>query len=409
MHNQKHMAKQKQSAMIFIMITLLIDCIGFGIIIPVLPNLIKEFTGGSISVAADYGGYLMVAFALPQFIFSPILGGLSDQYGRRPILLFSLFGLGMDYLFLSFAPSIFWFFIGRIIAGITGASFTTGMAYIADISTPEKKAQNFGLVGAAFGLGFILGSVGGGLLSSFGLRVPFMVAAGLSLVNWLYGYFILPESLAPDKRRNFSWKRANPIGSFMNASKYPAILGLLATLLLLYIASHSVQSNWSYYVIEKFQWTPKMIGYSLAVVGIMVALVQGGLIRIIIPKIGNRKAIYFGLILYVIGFLCFAFAKNGLMMMLFIIPYCLAGMGGPAMQSIISNQVPENAQGEIQGITTSLQSLAAIIGPWVVSHIFVYFIEDGTPLYFPGAPFIFSAVLTLIGLFIAIRALRKYH
>ncbi|KQS28437.1 TCR/Tet family MFS transporter [Pedobacter sp. Leaf194] len=403
------MAKQKQSAMIFIMITLLIDCTGFGIIIPVLPNLIKEFTGGDTSVAADYGGYLMVAFALPQFIFSPILGGLSDKYGRRPILLFSLFGLGMDYLFLSFAPSIFWFFIGRIIAGISGASFTTGMAYIADISTPEKKAQNFGMVGAAFGLGFILGSVGGGLLSHFGLRVPFMVAAGLSLINWLYGYFILPESLAKDQRRNFSWKRANPIGSFVNASKYPAILGLLATLLLLYVASHSVQSNWSYYVIEKFQWSPTMIGYSLAVVGITVAIVQGGLIRVIIPKIGNRKAIYIGLTLYVIGFICFAFAANGLMMMLFIIPYCLAGMGGPAMQSIISNQVPENAQGEIQGITTSLQSLAAIIGPFLASHIFVYFIQDGTPFYFPGAPFILSAFLTLIGLFIAVRALRKYH
>ncbi|RZL66817.1 MAG: MFS transporter [Pedobacter sp.] len=403
------MAKQKQSAMIFIMITLLIDCTGFGIIIPVLPNLIKEFTGGNTSVAADYGGYLMVAFALPQFIFSPILGGLSDQYGRRPVLLFSLFGLGMDYLFLSFAPSIFWFFIGRIIAGITGASFTTGMAYIADISTPEKKAQNFGLVGAAFGLGFIIGSVGGGLLSQFGLRVPFMVAAGLSLVNWLYGYFILPESLSKEKRRSFSWKRANPIGSFINASKYPAILGLLATLLLLYVASHSVQSNWSYYVIEKFQWSPTMIGYSLAVVGITVAIVQGGLIRVIIPKIGNRKAIYIGLTLYVIGFICFAFASNGLMMMLFIIPYCLAGIGGPAMQSIISNQVPENAQGEIQGITTSLQSLAAIIGPFLASHIFVYFIEDGTPFYFPGAPFILSAFLTLIGLFVAIRALRKYH
>ncbi|KQR67372.1 TCR/Tet family MFS transporter [Pedobacter sp. Leaf176] len=403
------MAKQKQSAMIFIMITLLIDCTGFGIIIPVLPDLIKEFTGGDNSVAADYGGYLMVAFALPQFIFSPILGGLSDKYGRRPILLFSLFGLGMDYLFLSFAPSIFWFFIGRIIAGVSGASFTTGMAYIADVSTPEKKAQNFGLVGAAFGLGFILGSVGGGLLSHFGLRVPFMVAAGLSLINWLYGYFILPESLSKAQRRDFSWKRANPIGAFVNATKYPAILGLLVTLLLLYVASHSVQSNWSYYVIEKFQWDPTMIGYSLAVVGITVAIVQGGLIRVIIPKIGNRKAIYLGLTLYVIGFICFAFAANGLMMMLFIIPYCLAGIGGPAMQSIISNQVPENAQGEIQGITTSLQSLAAIIGPFSASHIFAYFIREGTPYYFPGAPFILSAFLTLIGLFIAVKSLRKYH
>jgi len=393
----------------FIMVTMLIDFTGFGIIIPVLPKLIQEFTGGSVSVAADYGGYLMVAFALAQFIFSPIMGGLSDQYGRRPILLFSLFGLGIDYIFLSFAPTIFWLFIGRIIAGITGASFSTAMAYIADVSEPEKKAQNFGLVGAAFGVGFILGPVIGGVFSNFGLRVPFMISAGLALLNWLYGYFILPESLSKEKRRSFSWKRANPIGSFLNASRYPAIIGLLLTLLLLYIASHSVQSNWSYYVIEKFKWDSTMIGYSLGIVGLMVAIVQGGLIRVIVPKIGNRKAIYLGLTLYIIGFTCFAFATNGVMMMVFIIPYCLAGIGNPAMQSIISNQVPENAQGEIQGIITSLQSLAAIIGPWVASHIFVYFIESGTPHYFPGAPFIFSAILTLIGLLIAIRALVKHH
>ncbi|SES05520.1 TCR/Tet family MFS transporter [Pedobacter rhizosphaerae] len=403
------MAKNSKSAMGFIMVTMLIDFTGFGIIIPVLPKLIQEFTGGSVSVAADYGGYLMVAFALAQFIFSPIMGGLSDQYGRRPILLFSLFGLGIDYIFLSFAPTIFWLFIGRIVAGITGASFSTAMAYIADVSEPEKKAQNFGLVGAAFGVGFILGPVIGGIFSNFGLRVPFMISAGLALVNWLYGYFILPESLAKEKRRNFSWKRANPVGSFLNASKYPAIVGLLFTLLLLYIASHSVQSNWSYYVIEKFKWDSTMIGYSLGIVGLMVAIVQGGLIRVIVPKIGNKKAIYLGLGLYIIGFTCFAFASNGVMMMIFIIPYCLAGIGNPAMQSIISNQVPENAQGEIQGIITGLQSLAAIIGPWVASHIFVYFIQSGTPLYFPGAPFIFSAVLTLIGLFITIRALIKHH
>ena len=403
------MAKKRHSAMVFIMITLLIDFTGFGIIIPVLPKLIQELTGGSVSVAADFGGYLMVAFALAQFIFSPIMGGLSDQFGRRPVLLFSLFGLGIDYIFLSFAPTIFWLFIGRIIAGITGASFTTAMAYIADISEPEKKAQNFGLVGAAFGIGFILGPVIGGLFSTFGLRVPFMISAGLALINWLYGYFILPESLSKSNRRKFSWIRANPVGSFKNASKYPAILGLLCTLLLLYVASHSVQSNWSYYVIEKFKWDSTMIGYSLGVVGLVMGIVQGGLIRVIIPKIGNKNAIYIGLILYIVGFVCFAFASSGLMMMLFIVPYCLAGIGGPAMQSIISNQVPQNAQGEIQGITTSLQSLAAIIGPFVASHIFVYFIEDGTPFYFPGAPFILSAVLTLIGLFIAIRSLRKYH
>jgi len=400
---------KKKSSLGFIFITILIDCIGFGIIIPVLPNLIKELSGKPLAVASEYGGLLLVAYAVAQFIFAPVVGGLSDKYGRRPILLISLFGLGIDYIFLSFAPTMAWLFIGRIIAGITGASFTTAMAYIADISTPEKKAQNFGMVGVAFGLGFIVGPMIGGLFSNMGLRVPFMISAGLALLNWLYGYFILPESLSKEKRREFSWKRANPIGSMVNASKYPAIIGLVLALLLLYIASHSVQSNWGFYVMEKFKWDSSMIGYSLSIVGVAIAIVQGGLIRIIIPKIGNKNAIILGLILYIIGFLCFAFAPNGLMMMIFILPYCLAGIGNPSMQTIISNQVPENAQGEIQGIVTSMQSLGAILGPFAMAYIFAHFIKRDNGLYFPGAPFIFSAILTLIGFFIAIRALRKHH
>ena len=399
----------KKSTLGFIFITILIDCIGFGIIIPVLPNLIKELSGKSLAVASEYGGLLLVAYAVAQFVFSPIVGGLSDKFGRRPILLLSLLGLGIDYIFLSFAPSITWLFVGRIIAGITGASFTTAMAYIADISTPEKKAQNFGMVGVAFGIGFIIGPMIGGLCSHFGLRVPFMVSAGLALLNWLYGYFILPESLAKDKRREFSWKRANPVGSLISVSKYPAIIGLVFALLLLYIASHSVQSNWGYYVIEKFSWNPAMIGYSLTVVGVAVAIVQGGLIRIVIPKIGNKNAIILGLSLYIIGFTCFAFAPNGLMMMIFILPYCLAGIGNPAMQTIISNQVPDNAQGEIQGILTSMQSAGAIIGPFMMAYIFAHFIGKDHGIYFPGAPFICSALLTLIALFIAAAALRKHH
>lgn len=399
----------KKSTLGFIFITILIDCIGFGIIIPVLPNLIKELSGKSLAVASEYGGLLLVAYAVAQFVFSPIVGGLSDKFGRRPILLLSLLGLGIDYIFLSFAPSITWLFIGRIIAGITGASFTTAMAYIADISTPEKKAQNFGMVGVAFGIGFIIGPMIGGLCSNFGLRVPFMVSAGLALLNWLYGYFILPESLSKENRREFSWKRANPVGSLISVSKYPAIIGLVLALLLLYIASHSVQSNWGYYVIEKFNWNPSMIGYSLTVVGVAVAIVQGGLIRIVIPKIGNKRAIMLGLSLYVIGFTCFAFAPNGLMMMIFILPYCLAGIGNPAMQTIISNQVPDNAQGEIQGILTSMQSAGAIIGPFAMAYIFAHFIGKGQAIYFPGAPFICSAVLTLIALFIALAALKKHH
>jgi len=403
------MARARKSAMSFIMVTMLIDFTGFGIIIPVLPKLIQDFTGGGFGVAAEYGGWLTLAYASVQFIFSPIIGALSDRFGRRPVLLSSLFGLGIDYIFLAFAPSIVWLFVGRIIAGITGASFTTAQAYIADVSPPEKRAQNFGLVGAAFGVGFILGPVLGGLFSQFGTRVPFMIAAGLSLVNWLYGYFILPESLPVEKRRAFDWKRANPIGSLVSISKYPALLGLMATLLLLYLASHSVQSNWSFYTMQKFHWDATWVGYSLGFVGLVVGVVQGGLIRVILPKIGQKRAVYFGLILYIIGFISFAFATAGWMMFVFMLPYGLAGIGGPAMQGLISNEIPENAQGEMQGVLTGLQSLAAIVGPWLMTHIFAYFIAENTPVYFPGAPFILSALLTLIGLFICLRCLKKYH
>lgn len=403
------MASKKDTAMVFILVTLLIDFTGFGIIIPVLPKLIQNLTGGDISVSADYGGYLMAAYALAQFIFSPILGGLSDKFGRRPILLISLFGLGIDYVFLSFAPSIFWLFVGRIVAGVAGASVSTALAYIADISEPSQKSRNFGLVGAVFGIGFILGPVLGALFSIFGLRVPFMIAAGLALVNWFYGYFLLPESLSEVNRRNFSWKRANPVGAFVNIAKYPAIIGLLITMFVLYIANHSVNSNWSYYVIEKFKWDSTMIGYSLGLVGLVLALVQGVLIRFIVSQKQQKQAIYFGLLLYSMVFICFAFAANGVWIMLFILPYGLAGIGGPAMQSLISNQVAPNSQGELQGIITGLQSLAAIIGPWLISHTFVYFIGSSAPVYFPGAPFIFSAVLTLIGLTIAFRTIRKYY
>ncbi|MBB5637978.1 DHA1 family tetracycline resistance protein-like MFS transporter [Pedobacter cryoconitis] len=403
------MTEKKNTAMVFILVTLFIDFTGFGIIIPVLPKLIQSFTGGNISVAANYGGYLMAAFALAQFVFSPVMGGLSDQFGRRPVLLISLFGLGIDYIFLAFAPSVFWLFIGRIIAGITGASVSTALAYIADISKPEQKSRNFGLVGAVFGLGFILGPAIGGLFSTFGLRVPFMISAGLALANWLYGYFLLPESLAEVNKRKFSWRRANPVGAFINISKYPAIIGLLAALFLLYIANQSVNTNWSYYVIEKFHWDSTMIGYSLGLVGLVLAVVQGGLLRFITTNNHQKLAIYYGLILYIIGFICFAFAANGTWMLLFILPYGLAGIGGPAMQSLISNHVAPNSQGELQGITTGLQSLAAIIGPWLVSKGFVYFTGPSAPVYFPGAPFIFSAVLTLVGLIIAFKTINKYQ
>ena len=403
------MAAPKKSTIGFIFITLLIDFTGFGVIIPVLPRLIEEMTGGGLSVAAIYGGWLTLSYSAMQFLSAPVLGGLSDKYGRRPVLLASLFGLGIDYIFLAFAPTIGWLFAGRILAGITGASFTTAMAYIADVSTPEKRAQNFGLIGAAFGIGFIVGPVIGGLFSEYGLRVPFLISAGLSLLNWLYGYFILPESLAPENRRNFDWKRANPVGSLLQVKKYPALGGLLLTLFLLYLASHAVQSGWAYYTMEKFAWTEKAVGYSLGFAGLVVGVVQGGLIRVIIPKIGQIKAVFYGLILYMVGFILFAFASEGWMMYAFLLPYGLAGIFGPAMQGLISNQVKADSQGEIQGVMAGLMSASAIVGPLIMTNLFAYFSSASSSVYFPGAPFIMAAVLTLAGIFICSSTLKKYH
>jgi len=401
------MATNRKAAMGFIFITLLIDITGFGLIIPVMPKLIEQLLGvSSISLASQYGGWLTFAYAFMQFIFAPVLGNLSDRYGRRPVLLFSLFGFGIDYLFLSFAPSIAWLFVGRLIAGITGASFTTASAYIADISTPENRAQNFGMIGAAFGLGFIIGPLIGGLLGELGPRVPFIVAACLALANWLYGYFVLPESLDKEHRRQFEWRRANPLGSLLQLKKYPGVAGLIVSLVLVYLAAHAVQSNWSFFNIEKFQWTPKMIGISLGVVGLLVGVVQGGLIRIVNPRLGNEKSVYIGLGLYALGLLLFAFASQSWMMFVFLIPYCLGGIAGPALQSIISGHVPPNEQGELQGALTSLMSATSIIGPLMMTNLFAYFTGPKAPVYFPGAAFLLGSLFMLLSTIWAYYALR---
>ncbi len=390
------MASNRKAAIGFIFITLMIDITGLGLIIPVMPRLIEELTGGSISEASSYGGWLTFTFAIMQFLFSPILGGLSDQFGRRPILLIALFGFAMDYVLLSFAPTLAWLFIGRALAGITGASITTATAYIADISTKENRAQNFGMIGAAFGLGFIIGPVLGGLLGSLGSRVPFMVAAALTFINFLYGYFILPESLKPENRRKFQWSRANPIGSLRQLKKYPAMGGLVVSFLLIYLASHAVQSNWSFFTIEKFGWNEKMIGISLAVVGLLVAVVQGGLIRFINPILGNEKSVYTGLLLYSLGLFLFAFASQSWMMFVFLIPYCLGGIAGPALQSIISQNVPANEQGELQGALAGLVSLTSIAGPPLMTGLFAYFTKPSAPVHFSGAAFLLGSVFMLV-------------
>lgn len=398
---------QKKPALSFIFLTLLIDIVGLGIIIPVLPTLIQDLTGGTLADASQYGGWMLFAYATMQFVCAPIMGGLSDQFGRRPVLLASLFGFGMDYLFMAMAPTIGWLFAGRIIAGMMGASFTTASAYIADISTPEKRAQNFGLIGAAFGLGFIIGPTVGGLLGVYGPRVPFFAAAALTTLNWLYGFFILPESLAADHRRRFDWSRANPVGSLMNLKRYPVIMGLVASLVLIYIAAHAVQSNWAYYTIEKFGWDSKMIGLSLAVVGIAFAIVNGGLIRIIIPKLGNQRSVYVGLSFSTLGFVLYALANRNWMMFAFSAVYCLGGIAGPALQGIISTTVPRNAQGELQGALTSLMSATSIIGPPLMTNTFAFFTDSHAPVYLPEAPMILGAVLMVISTFLARRTLKK--
>ncbi|OIR00714.1 tetracycline resistance protein, class C [mine drainage metagenome] len=396
----------KQAALGFIFITLLIDVTGFGIIIPVLPKLISELINGNLSDASRYGGWLMFAYAIMQFICAPVLGNLSDKYGRRPVLLFSLFGFGLDYILQGFAPNIGWLFIGRIIAGITGGSFTTAAAYIADVSTPEKRAQNFGMIGAAFGIGFIIGPVLGGLLGHYGFRVPFFAAAALALLNWLYGYFVLPESLSKEHRREFDWKRANPLGSLLHLKKYPVVSGLVASITFLYIAAHAVQSTWTYYTMSKFGWDERLVGYSLGFVGLTVGIVQGGLIRIIIPKLGNHKSVYIGLGLYAIGFTLFAFASQTWMMFVFMIPYSLGGIAGPSLQAIISKHVPPNEQGELQGALTSLMSATSIVGPLLMTNLFSYFTSEKAPVHFPGAAMLFGAMLTVISTVSAYKTLR---
>jgi DHA1 family tetracycline resistance protein-like MFS transporter len=400
------MAPNRSAAISFIFITLLIDVTGIGLIIPVVPGLIEQLIHGTISDASKYSGWLAFAYASMQFLFAPLLGNLSDKYGRRPVLLLSLFGLGIDYIFLALAPSIGWLFIGRIIAGFAGASFTTATAYIADISNPQNRAQNFGMVGAAFGLGFILGPVIGGLLGEYGVRVPFIVAACLSLVNCLYGYFVLPESLAVENRRKFQWKRANPISSLKQLQKYPAVGGLILSFFLIYLATNAVQSTWSFFGIKQFNWTPKIIGVSLGLVGLLVGAVQGGLIRIVNPWLGNKKSVYVGLALYAIGLFLFSIASQSWMMFLFLVPYCLGGICGPALQSIISGQVPANEQGELQGGLTSVMSLTNIVGPVLMTGLFSYFTKPTAPVHFAGAAFFLGGIFMAISLLFAYRTLR---
>jgi len=378
---------------VFIIITMMLNSIGIGLILPVMPNLIADLTGGSISSAALWGGILATTYAVMQFFMGPTLGNLSDRYGRRPVLLVSLVAMGLDYILLSLAGTIWWLFAGRVIAGITGATFSTASAYVADISAPEKRAANFGLIGAAFGVGFIVGPAIGGFLGEIGPRAPFVAAAIVSLANATLGYFILPETLAPSKRRAFDWTRANPLGALISIRKIPHLTSLIIIFLLFTISHQVYPSVWSYFTIEKFDFSPKMIGASLATFGFFMALVQGGLIRVIIPKLGEMRTAMWGMALNFVVFIIVAFLGEVWMLFALMPLMTIGAVAGPALQGIMSQLVEDDAQGELQGIFASVTGIALILSPITMTSFFKYFTSTEAPYYLPGAPFLASSVL----------------
>lgn len=389
--------KSNKASLAFIFITVLIDVIGIGIIIPVIPSLIQSLNGEGLSEASKIGGWLIFAYAIMQFFFAPVLGVLSDKFGRKPIILIALFGLGVDYFVHAFAPSLFWLFLGRILAGICGASFTVATAYIADVSTPEKKAQNFGLIGAAFGLGFIVGPVIGGISGEIDVKLPFFIAGGLTLLNFVYGLFVLPESLPIEKRKKkIHLAKANPIGALHLLQRNTIVSALAVSFFLLYLAGHSVQSTWTFYGMLKFDWDESMVGYSLGVVGVIVAIVQGLMVKHTVKWWGEQKTIFIGYISWISGLLLFAFVTEGWMLFVVVLPYCFGGIATPTLQSTMSNQFDETEQGELQGALTSLISLTAIFGPILMTNIFSYFTGENAPYLFPGAPFFLGAILIII-------------
>jgi DHA1 family tetracycline resistance protein-like MFS transporter len=415
---QKH-GVQRKPALGFIVVTLFIDILGLGLIIPILPRLVESFVGNDPTEGAFYVGALIATYAVMQFVFSPIMGSVSDRFGRRPVLLLSLFGVGFDYLLLAFAPSLAWFFVGRVVAGICGASIGTAAAYIADVSPPEKRAQNFGLIGMAFGLGFVAGP----LLSAFlatvelplpgfiaaltgyavlpGIRFPFVVAALLALANALYGLFVVPESLAPENRRPFSWARANPVGTLFALSKYPVVLGLGLALFLAGVAQRCLESVWVLYTEHRYHWDVRATGISLGVVGIAAAIVQGGLVRRILPRLGERRALTLGMTITTVVFLAYGLAPWGWLLYVIIAVGSFGGIAMPAAQGLLSKSVPANEQGMLQGGVASVNSITAIVGPPLATNLFGYFISARAPFALPGASFFAASAIALSALIVA--------
>jgi DHA1 family tetracycline resistance protein-like MFS transporter len=383
-------------ALIFIFITMLVDTIGLGIVLPVTPTLITELTHHGMSEAARWGGWLFFVFALMQFLCSPLIGNLSDRFGRRPVLITSLAMLGVDYLITGLAPTIAWLFLGRFLSGIAGAAYTTANAYIADVSPPEKRAANFGLVGAAFGIGFVVGPAVGGLLGQYGSRVPFYVSAGFAFANALYGLIVLKESLPRGRRRAFELWRANPLGALIALKRFPLLIGMFGVVVLMRLGHDANPVIWTYYTMLKFNWSSAQVGYSLMAVGAMLALVFSFLTRIVIPRLGETRSAYLGLTCGAIGFFGYAFATEGWMLYGWMAVWVLMGLVMPSLNAIMSKEVGPSEQGELQGALASLGGLTSVAAPPILSNLFGYFTSSAAPIYFPGAAFFAAAVFTLL-------------
>jgi len=397
---QKAAPLSRKLPVIFLLITVAIDSMGIGLIMPVMPKLMIELGATDLSQAATWGGALAATFAVMQFGFGPLVGALSDRFGRRPVLLVSLAALTVDYLIMGFAHSLWVLVIGRIIGGMTSATHSTANAYMADISAPEDKAANFGLIGAAFGVGFVLGPMIGGLLGEFGPRMPFFAAAALAAANTIFGFLVLSETVTDAIRRPFTWARANPFGAFRHIGKLPGVTRLLVVYFFYTVAFFVYPSVWAYFTQEKFGWDSGTVGISLAVFGLSMAVMQGGVIRLIIPRIGEHYTVVFGFIVNILAFSIYALAFEGWHIFVLAPITTLGVVAGPALQGIMSRTASDDQQGELQGVLTSISAVAVIISPLMMTQTFSHFTRPETDFYFAGAPFLLASALVLVSLVI---------
>lgn len=388
---------------VFVLFTVMLDAMGIGLIVPVMPDLIQDVRGAGVGSAALWGGVLATTFAAMQFLFGPLIGALSDRYGRRPVLLISLVVMAADYLVMALAGSIWLLLVGRVVGGITAATQSTANAFMADISEPSEKAANFGLIGAAFGMGFVFGPMIGGVLAEYGTRAPFYAAAGLAAANALFGYFVLKETVDDRIRRSFEWRRANPFGLFRYLARLPGLGPLLVVFFIYQVAFSVYPAIWSFYTLERFEWSPGMRGLSLGLFGIAMAVVQGGLIRPILRALGERGAVIYGHVADVGVFMLIGIVSSGTVLLILTPLAALPAVITPALQGIMSKAVDDNQQGELQGALTSVSALAMIISPMVMTYVFYSFTGPAAPFYLPGASFFLSAILMGVGLMVFLR------